>query len=218
MPSGLLSFAMNLQDRIRQHRHLRVRSAAARPHRARHAGVRRGLRRRPQSRLPASQGYDVCGNDADRERDRAGASAGRRRWRRAARIDFRVEPIEHTSFPDAHADVVMASAVLHFARDPRHFEAMLRQMWRVLRPGGLFFARLASTIGIAGRGRAARQRALPSAGRLRSLPGRRRGDRGVDRAAGRQPARSDQNHGRRRPAVDDDLGRAAIGIECQSDG
>jgi hypothetical protein len=25
---------------------------------------------------------------------------------------------------------------------------MLQQMWRVLRPGGLFFARLASTIGI----------------------------------------------------------------------
>ena len=25
---------------------------------------------------------------------------------------------------------------------------MLRQMWRVLKPGGLFFARLASTIGI----------------------------------------------------------------------
>ena len=47
-----------------------------------------------------------------------------------------------------HADVVMASAVLHFARDPRHFEAMLRQMWRVLRPGGLFFARLAARIGI----------------------------------------------------------------------
>jgi SAM-dependent methyltransferase len=62
--------------------------------------------------------------------------------------DFRVEPIEATSFPDAHAGVVMASAVLHFARDDRHFEAMLRQMWRVLEPGGVFFARLASTIGI----------------------------------------------------------------------
>ncbi len=53
----------------------------------------------------------------------------------------------------------MASAVLHFARDQAHFEAMLRQLWRVLKPGGLFFARLASTIGIAdevrplGRGR-----------------------------------------------------------------
>jgi tellurite methyltransferase len=94
------------------------------------------------------EGYDVCGNDAD-----AGA-VGQVRAMAASlapgrQHDFRVEPIETTSFPDAHAGVVMASAVLHFARDDRHFEAMLRQMWRVLEPGGVFFARLASTIGIA---------------------------------------------------------------------
>jgi tellurite methyltransferase len=92
-------------------------------------------------------GFEVCGNDLD-----PGAVAQVRALAAAiapdARPDFRVEPIEQTSFPDAHADVVMASAVLHFARDPRHFEAMLREMWRVLRPGGLFFARLASSIGI----------------------------------------------------------------------
>jgi SAM-dependent methyltransferase len=94
------------------------------------------------------EGYDVCGNDAD-----ANAIASVRAM--AASLspgrehDFRVEPIERTSFPDAHADVVIASAVLHFARDPRHFEAMLRQLWRVLRPGGVLFARLASSIGIA---------------------------------------------------------------------
>ena len=40
---------------------------------------------------------------------------------------------------------------LHFARNETHFAAMLRAAWRVLRPGGLFFARLASTIGIEGR-------------------------------------------------------------------
>ena len=45
---------------------------------------------------------------------------------------------------------MIASAVLHFARDEAHFEAMLRQLWRVLKHGGVFFARLASTIGIAG--------------------------------------------------------------------
>jgi SAM-dependent methyltransferase len=93
------------------------------------------------------EGYDVCGNDADANavaqvRAMAATLAPGRRF------DFRVEPIEQTSFPDAAADVVIASAVLHFARDERHFEAMLRQMWRVLRPGGVFFARLASTIGI----------------------------------------------------------------------
>ena len=94
-------------------------------------------------------GYEVCGNDIDAgavaKVTALAASLGRGRQH-----DFRVESIEETSFPDAHADVVMASAVLHFARDPRHFEAMLREMWRVLRPGGLFFARLASSIGIAG--------------------------------------------------------------------
>lgn len=65
--------------------------------------------------------------------------------------NFRVEPIESLTFPDAYADVVISSAVLHFARDAGHFDAMVREMWRVLRPGGLLFARLASTIGIADR-------------------------------------------------------------------
>jgi len=49
---------------------------------------------------------------------------------------------------DGHMDAVVCSAVLHFARDRAHFERMLHEMWRVLAPGGLFFARLASSIGI----------------------------------------------------------------------
>ena len=35
-----------------------------------------------------------------------------------------------------------------FARDRTHFDRMIGEMWRVLAPGGLFFARLASSIGI----------------------------------------------------------------------
>ncbi len=93
------------------------------------------------------EGCDVCGNDVDaaaiaQVRTLAASLAPGREH------DFRIEAIEQTSFPDRHADVVIASAVLHFARDAAHFEAMLRQLWRVLRPGGLFFARLASTIGL----------------------------------------------------------------------
>lgn len=65
--------------------------------------------------------------------------------------NFRVEPVEAMSFPDGIADVVLSSAVLHFARDEQHFRAMLREMWRVLRPGGMLFCRLASTIGMEGR-------------------------------------------------------------------
>jgi len=93
------------------------------------------------------EGFDVCGNDADPNaiaQVRALASS----LVAGGTFDFRVEPIERTSFPDDHADAVLSNAVLHFARDERQFEAMLRQMWRVLKPGGIFFARLASTIGI----------------------------------------------------------------------
>lgn len=55
------------------------------------------------------------------------------------------------SFPGSHADVVISSAVLHFARDADHAREMLDEMWRVLRPGGLFFCRLATTIGLESR-------------------------------------------------------------------
>jgi len=61
--------------------------------------------------------------------------------------NFRVEPIQGNSFPDRFATVVISSAVLHFARDDAEFEAMLEGAWRVLASGGLFFCRLASSIG-----------------------------------------------------------------------
>jgi len=60
---------------------------------------------------------------------------------------FRVEPVERMSFADSTFDVVLSSAVLHFARDENHWQAMFAEMVRVLKPGGLFFARLATTIG-----------------------------------------------------------------------
>jgi 2-polyprenyl-3-methyl-5-hydroxy-6-metoxy-1,4-benzoquinol methylase len=62
--------------------------------------------------------------------------------------NFRAEPVERSTFPDAFADVVLSSAVLHFARDDEQFLAMVREMWRLLKPGGMLWARLASTIGI----------------------------------------------------------------------
>jgi SAM-dependent methyltransferase len=51
-------------------------------------------------------------------------------------------------FRDAAFDVVVAVAVLHFARDAEYFGTSVDECWRVLRPGGLFFARLATTMGI----------------------------------------------------------------------
>ena len=62
--------------------------------------------------------------------------------------DFRTETIEANTFADASADVVICNTVLHFARDDEHFRQMLAGAWRVLRPGGLFFCRLGSNIGV----------------------------------------------------------------------
>jgi len=94
------------------------------------------------------EGYEVFGADADPQ-----AVEGVRRL--AARLapalpasNFRLETIEEMSFPSASADMVLSSAVLHFARDDDHFQAMVRGTWRVLKPGGLLFCRLASSIGI----------------------------------------------------------------------
>jgi len=93
------------------------------------------------------EGYDVSAVDAD-------PRAVERVRRLAPHLPpdhFRAEPIESTTFADAVADVVISSAVLHFARDHAHFDAMLHGTWRVLKPGGLLFCRLASSIGMAER-------------------------------------------------------------------
>jgi SAM-dependent methyltransferase len=62
--------------------------------------------------------------------------------------NFRVSAIEAMPFEDGFADVVICNSVLHFAGDDAQFMAMVMELWRVLRPGGLFFARLGSRIGM----------------------------------------------------------------------
>jgi SAM-dependent methyltransferase len=59
-------------------------------------------------------------------------------------------------------DAVICSAVLHFSSDEAHFGRMVQEMWRVLAPDGLFFARLASNIGL--------EEAIGPAGRTARLP------------------------------------------------
>ena len=94
------------------------------------------------------EGYEVYGVDAD-------AQAVESTRRLAASLapglppgNFHMETIEEMSFPSGFADVVLSSAVLHFARDDEQFLAMLRSTLRVLKPGGLLFCRLASSIGM----------------------------------------------------------------------
>lgn len=58
--------------------------------------------------------------------------------------------IAELPFADRQFGVVMSNAVLHFAENEQRFERMIRAMWRVLVPGGMFFARLTSSIGLEG--------------------------------------------------------------------
>lgn len=92
------------------------------------------------------QGYEVFAADVSAE----AVAAVRAMGTGLPESNFRVEPLQGMTFPEGCADVVIVSAVLHFARDDEEFGAMLLGAWRVLRPGGLFFCRLASTIGVEG--------------------------------------------------------------------
>jgi SAM-dependent methyltransferase len=110
-------------------------------------------------------GYEVFGADADP----ASIAEVRRLVARLAPAlpadNFRVESLEALTFPSGFADVVICSAVLHFALDDAQFTAMLNECWRTLKPNGLFFSRLASSIGLDGRGQ-------PLGGRRYRLPDR----------------------------------------------
>ncbi len=62
--------------------------------------------------------------------------------------NFRVGAIERMGFADGFADVVICNSVLHFARDEQQFLAMVEELWRVVKPGGMLFCRLGSRIGM----------------------------------------------------------------------
>ena len=94
------------------------------------------------------EGYEVYAADSDAQAVNNVRSLARKLAPALPELNFRVEAVEDMTFDDACADAVISSAILHFARDDAHFESMLRGSWRVLKPGGLFFCRLASSIGM----------------------------------------------------------------------
>ena len=61
---------------------------------------------------------------------------------------FCVADVAALPYADAFFDVVVSCAVLHFAPNRDEIKRMVQEMFRVLAPGGLLFARLASSIGI----------------------------------------------------------------------
>lgn len=96
-------------------------------------------------------GFDVQAVDAEPDAVRAVRALASRLAPALPASNVRVEPVEAMTVPDGSIDLVISSAVLHFARDTSHFEAMVRRMWRTLAPGGMLFCRLAASTGIEGR-------------------------------------------------------------------
>lgn len=93
------------------------------------------------------EGYEVFGVDVSTEAVAAvqKLASGLVPW--LPKENFRVSALESIPFADEFADVVICHSVLHFAQDEAQLEAMVSGLWRVLRPGGMLFCRLASTIG-----------------------------------------------------------------------
>lgn len=93
-------------------------------------------------------GFEVFATDADARAVEAVRGLAAQLAPQLPAENFRVEPVERMTFSDAFADVVVSSAVLHFASDDAQFDSMVREMWRVLKPRGMLFCRLASSIGM----------------------------------------------------------------------
>ncbi len=93
-------------------------------------------------------GYEVFGVDMDPDAVQSTRDLAKQLAPGLPPENFRVAALEFMPFHEAFADVVLSSAVLHFARDDEHFDAILRGTWRALKPGGMLFCRLASSIGI----------------------------------------------------------------------
>ena len=94
------------------------------------------------------EGYEIFGCDQDRYAVEGVRALARELAPGLAGENFQVAALERMPFPDAHADVVICNSVLHFSRDEAHFRAMVAELWRVLRPGGMLFCRLGSRIGM----------------------------------------------------------------------
>jgi len=163
------------------------------------------------------EGYEVFGVDAN-----AGAIKS---LRESAAIitpglqggNFQVAAIEAMPFPDAFADVVVCTSVMHFARDEAHFDAMIRGLWRVLRPEGMLFCRLGSTIGMEFEQLGRRE--VSPAGWGRVVSGGRGDADGAYTDAGRGSDRPPEDDGGAGTEVHDDLGGAeAIGGLVQKAG
>jgi SAM-dependent methyltransferase len=112
------------------------------------------------------EGYEVCGVDASAEAVAAVREMAAELAPGLAAKNFQVAGVERMPFADGFADVTICNSVLHFAQDDAHFEAMVRELWRTVKRGGMMFCRLGSVIGAAGTGVELRRASGSSSARM----------------------------------------------------
>jgi tellurite methyltransferase len=93
-------------------------------------------------------GFEVFGIDQDTDAIDHNISMAKVLSPELPTENFQISSVEKMPFESEKFDVVISSAVLHFAENLDQFNAMFLEMWRVLKPQGILFARLATSIGI----------------------------------------------------------------------
>src|SRR3954471_9160437 len=81
-------------------------------------------------------GFEVYGIDRDSESIRIVIKMAQQIISGYPASRFIKASVEQLPFEDGHFCLIISSAVLHFARDKQHFENMLYELWRILKPGG----------------------------------------------------------------------------------
>lgn len=61
---------------------------------------------------------------------------------------FQLADLENLSYDDNYFELIISSAVLHFANSDNHFNKMFAELIRCLKPQGTLFIRMTSNIGI----------------------------------------------------------------------
>lgn len=92
--------------------------------------------------------YDVAGIDSNPGAIRMLQFVARSLNPEIGKENFVEGNIEKMPYQDEEFDLLICSAVLHFAEDHNHFKNMLKELCRVTKKQGMIFIRTASSIGI----------------------------------------------------------------------
>ncbi len=97
-----------------------------------------------------NNGYNIFGIDQNPDAIRMLHFILGSKYPNCPKENFSVGEVSLISLGNESIDLVISSAVLHFAKDHDHFQQMFTEMIRVLKPQGQLFIRMASDIGLNG--------------------------------------------------------------------